>query len=218
VESTTVPGELVTSNPLEADVVAARARAIPRSAAGKTINLKRYVTINRLFVLKRTWIWGVIGLVCLVSNLTIIPAFAASFSQPIYGLLTFSTRLGCLLPLAAWWYWGEYRKHIELRVEGFRLVSVTGVFLKKVDSRPLVHICSVTVDQNLLGQLVDLFEVRFYCLIGNMAKPYISFPSLSHVDALVIEEYLNLQMSSLICPAAEALELERAQGRGKNVH
>lgn len=193
--------------------IAQAALEIPSCGAGRVIDLKPYFSIHPYFIVKHSLGWISIGIACAIAwyLLLVNPIMALPLSESSYEMLSFSLRFGCLMPFFAVWYWREYRRHLQIHVEGFRLVAVTGVFFRSVDSRPLCQICCLSVEQGLFGQLLNLFDVKYYCAFGVVKPSYLVLPCLRKEDAFVMEKYLNTQMGRFVSPSADALKVEAFQ-------
>lgn len=206
-------GIVLSSYKSGSQTIAHAALEIPTCGAGRIIDLKPYFSIHPYFIVKHSLGWISVGLACAIAwyLLLINPVIVLPLSESSYETLSVCLRIGCLVPFLAGWYWREYRRNLQIHVEGFRLVAVTGVFFRSVDSRPLCQICCVSVEQGLWGQLLNLFDVRYYCAFGLVKPSYIIFPCLRKDDAFVMEKYLNAQMGRFVSPSSDALKVEALQ-------
>jgi membrane protein YdbS with pleckstrin-like domain len=183
---------------------------IPFCEAGRIIDLTSYFSIHPYFVLKHSLGWITVGLVCAIAWFLLLLDLIVIFplNESSYETLSTCLRLGCIVPFFVGWYWREYRRHFRIHLEGFRLVVVRGVFFRSIDSRPLCQISCLSVEQGILGQLLNLFDVKYYCSFGMVKPSFLIFPCLRKDDAFVIEKYLNAQMGRFVSPSSDALKIE----------
>lgn len=169
---------------------------IPHCERGKKIDLKQYIEFSRFrYILMKTFGTLLLAIGALLIDIYLLPKiFVVAKVPPEIGIyFSYALRSVVFVPMFAWYYYTVYFDTMELRVEGFRLVLGDGVLKRQYDSRPLVVINTILVDQDFMDKLFGIFELKFCFMTSSMAKrmkPYIKVVALTEAGAVELEKFL----------------------------
>jgi hypothetical protein len=185
----------------------------PGISHDRVTDLRRFYTISFAYTIQHS-LWSFLVIFIAWSLYLIIFGFrdyelslSSHFSVSSFLLL----RIATLLPLFVVGYWELSRGAIELRIEGFRLIKITGLFLKFYDSRAICPITSVTVLQSNKDKLFGVYHVEFRAGPTPPKHGPLIIPALSEKDALAFEQYVSTQLSRLSSPSEDALREDQQQ-------
>jgi hypothetical protein len=170
-------------------------------------DLRHFFNISFVFTLQKSlWIFILIfmawaGYLVAFGLQDIKIPLASEYTVSLLTLL----RLMTLLPLIVVGYWELYRGTIELRIEGFRIIMTSGVFLKLYDSRAICSVSSLAVMQTNWDKFLNVFHVEFRSGPTPPEIGPLTVPALTEADALKMEQYLSTQLSRLSSPSSDAL-------------
>jgi hypothetical protein len=169
-------------------------------------------TLHWLFLTVLSWgiyinIFGIEGV--FTPPLFFGPLFANSLfpEGTLQGIVFYLARGSLLIFLFMVIYWELYRRSIELRISGFRLIHTRGIIWKTRVSMAVIPVMQIFIEQSFFDLLFDHYRIRIW-LPGNAQTDTFIIPSLCREHAFDLQNFLSAELSRQVFIAGQAVEVE----------
>jgi hypothetical protein len=105
-------------------------------------------------------------------------------------------------------YWEMYRRMLEVRIVGFRLIVTQGVLWKVRGSMAIVPIMQITVKQSGLDLLFNIYRVVMWVPGNSEEDDMLTIPGLSHSSAYDLHNFMTIELNRQVFLSGSALESE----------